>query len=123
VNGSPGFYAVYAEKKTSLHLLWVFMEGKMYRMAAASGNEWKETLRQSALSLRRLKPEERDQVRVLRLRFESARAGESLEEFSKRTGGGFKPEMIAVLNNLDGKPLAAGQVLKVARWEPYRPMP
>jgi len=121
VNGNPGFLAVYGEKETSLHLLWVFMGGKMFRITGASDPQSKGALRQSALSLRQLNPEQRAKVRVLRLRLEIAREGESLEQFSRRTGSDFKPEMLAVLNNLDSKPLAQGQLLKIARREPYTP--
>jgi predicted Zn-dependent protease len=120
VNGHPGYYALYADKKSNLHLLWVAMGGKMFRMAGAGEETWKEALRAAALSLRPLKPEERAQVRVVRLRLEAARAGESVEAFSKRTGNVLKPEMTAVLNDLDGRPLTQGQLLKIARSEVYR---
>lgn len=50
-------------------------------------------------------------MRVVRLR---------VEAFSKRTGNVLKPEMTAVLNDLDGKPLTQGQLLKIARSEVYR---
>jgi len=93
----------------------------MFRITGASDPQSKGALRQSALSLRQLNPEQRAKVRVLRLRLEIAREGESLEQFSRRTGSDFKPEMLAVLNNLDSKPLAQGQLLKIARREPYTP--
>jgi hypothetical protein len=57
---------------------------------------------------------------VLRLRIETSRAGESLNAFCDRTGNVFKPELTAVLNGVDGKPLAQGQSLKIGRWEAYR---
>jgi hypothetical protein len=49
-----------------------------------------------------------------------ARAGESLEAFCKRTGNVFNPELTAVLNDLDDKPLEQGKLLKIGRLEPYR---
>jgi len=123
VNGQPGFYALYTEKKSNLHLLWVAMGGNMFRMAGAGQPQFKESLRAAVLSLRPLVPEERANVRVLRLRIVPAQAGETLEAFSKRTNNSFNPALTAVLNDLDNKPLAAGQLLKIARREPYQPKP
>ena len=120
VNGHPGFYAKYADKKTHLHLLWVFMGGKMFRVAGVSDTQRADVLRTSVLSLRALTAQERANVRILRLRIEPARAGETIEAFSKRTGNAFAPPLTAVLNDLDGKPLVAGQLLKIGRREPYQ---
>jgi predicted Zn-dependent protease len=119
VNGHPGFHAVFAEKKTNLHLLWVAMGGKVFRIAGVAGDQWKEALRNSVLSLRPLKSDERAKVRVLRMRIETARAGESLNAFCERTGNAFKPDLTAILNSLDSQTLAQGQKLKIGRWEPY----
>ena len=121
VHGNPAFYAVYAEKKSSLHLLWLTMGGKTFRIAGVSDDQRREALRAAALSLRPLSPEDKARVRVLRLRILAARSGESLEAFCKRTDSFFKPELIAVLNDLGSKPLAQGQLLKVGRLEPYKP--
>lgn len=120
VNGHPGFYAMYVEKKTHLHLLWVSMGGKLFRMAGVGDDPWKEALRQAALSLRPLKAEERSKVGALRLRIEAARKDESLGAFCERTRCAFKPEIIRILNNLEDEKLAQGQKLKIARVEPYQ---
>lgn len=120
VNGHPGWYATYADKRSNLHLLWVWMGGRMFRMAGAGDEPSRAVLKTSVLSLRPMTNQERADVRVLRLRIESARGGERLEDFCKRTGNAFPPEITAVLNDLDGKPLAQGQLLKVGRRESYR---
>jgi predicted Zn-dependent protease len=119
VNGHPGYYALFSEKRANLHLLWLGMGGKVFRMAAAGEEKWREAMRQAVFSLRPLNPEERAQVRILRMRVESARAGESLDALSKRAGNAFDPVLTSMLNDLDGKPLQAGQLIKIARWEPY----
>ena len=123
VNGHPGFYALYDEKKSNLHLLWVSMGGKMFYMAGGGEDQYKDVLRAAVLTLRPLKAEERANIRALRMRIEAARAGENLEDFCKRTGNIFKPDLTAVLNDLDGKPLTNGQLLKIGRFEPYKPKP
>ena len=123
VNGQSGFYVLYAEKKSNLHLLWVAVGGKMFRMAGAGEDQYKEALRASVLTLRPLKADERASVRALRMRVETAQGGESLETFCKRTGNVFKPELTAVLNDLDGKPLTQGQLLKFGRYEAYKGKP
>jgi predicted Zn-dependent protease len=123
VNSHPGYYALYAQKKSNLHLLWVVMGGKLFRMAGVGEDQWKQSLRDSALSLRPLPTADRASIRVLRLRLDSPRAGESLDAFCKRTNNAFKPELTAVLNDLDGQTLKPGQLLKIARWEPYKAKP
>jgi predicted Zn-dependent protease len=120
VNGHPGFYAMYVEKKTNLHLLWVSMGGKMFRMAGVGGDPWKEALRQAALSLRPLTTAEKSKVPVLRLRIEAARDGETLTTFCDRTRSAFKPQLIQVLNGIEGETLSQGRKLKIARLEPYK---
>ena len=123
VNGHPGFYALYDEKKSNLHFLWVSMGGKMFFIVGAGEDQYKDALRASVLTLRPLKAEERSAIRSLRMRIETARAGESLEAFCKRTGNIFKPDLTAVLNDVDGKPLTNGQLLKIGRYEPYQRKP
>ena len=123
VNGHPGFYALYDEKKSNLHLLWVSMGGKMFYMAGGGEDQYKDLLRAAVLTLRPLKAEERANIRALRMRIEAARAGENLEDFCKRTGNIFKPDLTAVLNDVDGKPLTNGQLLKIGRFEPYKRKP
>lgn len=120
VNGHPGFYAMYVEKKTHLHLLWVSMGGKMFRMAGVGDDPWKEALRQAALSLRPLTAAEKAKVPVLRLRIETAGNGETLSAFCERTRCAFKPRIVQVLNGIEGETLQPGQKLKIARLEPYK---
>jgi predicted Zn-dependent protease len=120
VNGHAGFYVMYADRRSHLHLLWVFMGGKMFRMAGVGENQWREALRTSVLSLRPLTAQERAGVRVVRMRIEPALAGETIEALSKRTGNVFTPRLTAVLNDLGGMPLAKGQLVKIARREPFQ---
>ncbi|MBI4891520.1 MAG: M48 family metalloprotease [Acidobacteria bacterium] len=120
VNGYPAFYVLFVHKKSNLHMLWVSMGGKMFRMAGIGVDEYMQALKTSVGSLRPLTAGERAAVKVTRLRLVAAKAGESVEAFSKRTGNTMKPALTEALNDLDGAPLKDGQVLKIVRSEAYR---
>jgi len=73
-------------------------------------------------SFRPLEPEERESIDVLRLRSAKAEADETLEELSRRTRNALDLQRTAVANGLFTEDrLKAGQVLKVAVSERYRP--
>jgi len=73
-------------------------------------------------SLRALTPAELGDLRVLRLRLESALAGESLTGLAQRTGSAWSAEELALYNGLSvDAPLAAGRMVKVARSEALFP--
>lgn len=72
-------------------------------------------------SLRPLKEEERSGIRVMRLCSIRAEEGESLEEISRRARNELDLQRTAVMNGLFTETrLRKGQLLKVARTEPYR---
>jgi len=72
-------------------------------------------------SLRPLKEEERSGIRVMRLWSIRAEEGESLEEISRRARNELDLQRTAVMNGLFTETrLRKGQLLKVARTEPYR---
>ena len=75
----------------------------------------RETMRQAALSLRKLTDAERKSIRAARVRVVEPRSGESLEQLSSRTGNRWSAEVTRAVNALDGNP--AGPV-KVLRAEP-----
>jgi len=73
-------------------------------------------------SLRRLWGRERAALEVMRLQLEPAREGESLAAFSERTDNALELQQTAVTNGLfTSDRLEAGQLVKLARSEPYRP--
>ncbi len=73
-------------------------------------------------SFRPLTPEEASSFQIIRLRVATAMAGESLVEFSLRTGNALDIGTLGVLNDtfIDGR-LTDGQLLKVGIPEPYVP--
>ena len=69
-----------------------------------------------------LTPEDRAGIRVRRLRLATAHAGESLADFSSRTGNDWDAQRTAIANGLFASArLSQGQLLKIAVLEPYAP--
>jgi predicted Zn-dependent protease len=71
-------------------------------------------------SFRPLGPGDRAAVRVRRLRLAIAREGESLADFSRRTGNDWDAQRTAIANGLFASArLEQGQLLKIAVLEAY----
>jgi predicted Zn-dependent protease len=86
--------------------------------------KYRETLRQSALSLRPLTALERGAVTGKRLRVVTARAGERFEELGARCGNVWSPTYTALVNGLNPDTvLDGGRLLKTAREERWEPKP
>jgi predicted Zn-dependent protease len=106
----------------TLYLLWVRMGAMTYQLIGLGPERYHEQLKETAMSLRPLTAEERQSVTVKRLRITEARAGETVEEFGRRTGNSWTPAYTAVANEIPpDKPLEAGQLVKISHEEPYRP--
>jgi predicted Zn-dependent protease len=75
-----------------------------------------------ARSFRPLTPADRAGIRVLRLRLATAREGEGLADFSRRTHNDWDAQRTAIANGLFASArLTQGQLLKIAVLEPYTP--
>jgi len=76
----------------------------------------------TARSFRRLSETERASFTTLRLRVARAGAGETLAALAARTASAWPAARLAFANGLDpGRPLAAGEPVKIAVEEPYVP--
>ena len=98
--------------------------GNIYRMIGATQAavflRHQGTFRSAARSFRPLSPEERLQIAGQRLRIVSAQAGESLTELTLRTRNDWSVQKTAVMNGLFAEDsLTEGQLIKIARKEPY----
>jgi predicted Zn-dependent protease len=123
---NPVFVATYLDRSgrtpVDLHFAWVAMSGKTYQLIGMAPAKHRETLRNAALTLRPLTPDERSSVTGTRLRIVTARPGERLEDRSARTGNAWSPAYTALVNGLRSEAgLKAGQPVKIARLEPLRP--
>jgi predicted Zn-dependent protease len=104
-----------------LYFLWVRMGTMTYQLIGIGPESYRGLLRETAMSLRPMTGEERRSVTAKRLRVVEARAGETLAEMSQRAGNDWTPAFTAIANNLSGgRPLEAGQLVKISHEEPYR---
>ena len=103
---------------------YVAFDGHIYRLVAGvdkgSSGKYVGTFRNFARSFRRMAPEEREDLSELRLRVAVAQGGESLSELGRREGNEWDANETAVANGLRvAEPLVAGQLVKIARREPF----
>ena len=103
-----------------MHFVWAAHEGRIYQLIGLGAPEDVQVIRTSALTLREARPAELSAVTVRRLRLAAAQQGESLEALSSRVGNVWSVDLAALVNDLPRQaPLVGGQLLKVAKSEPY----
>jgi len=119
----PAFQATYIDRSgrtpVYLHFLWVTMAEKTYRLIGLAPEQYRQTLRDAALTLRPMTESERGMVTGKRLRIVAAHRGERLEDLGARSGNVWSPAYTALANGLDAETtLSKGQLVKIARVEP-----
>jgi predicted Zn-dependent protease len=120
----PGHLVTYSDKSGSepmhIHFVWFSYRGLLYQYVGLGPERLRPALREAALSFRPLTKAERNGIKELRLRVVPAKAGETLSQLSVRRHNALKLDYTAVINNIDaGKPLRAGQRVKIGVLEPY----
>jgi predicted Zn-dependent protease len=105
-------------------ITWIAYDGLVYQLAAGTPGgglpKYDGILRSFARGFRPLRDEDREQIDELRVRIVEARAGETLEQLSERTGNAWDLNEIAVANALFvGQALEEGRLVKIARREAY----
>jgi predicted Zn-dependent protease len=105
-------------------LTWIAHGGRVYRLGnlvvGIAGERGLARGDGFTRSFRPLSPEDRASIEVRRMRVAAARAGETLADFSARTGNDWDAQRTAIANGLFASArLAAGQRLKIAVLEPY----
>jgi len=119
----PAFLVTYLDRSgrtpVYLHFLWVTMAEKTYQLIGLAPEQYRETLRNAALTLRPLTEAERGAVTGKRLRIVAARRGERLEDLGARSGNTWSPAYTALANGFEvEETLSEGQLVKTARLEP-----
>ena len=119
----PAFLATYTDRsgrtRVYLHFLWVTMAEKNYQLIGLAPEQYRETLRNAALTLRPLTEAERGAVTGKRLRIVAARRSERLEDIGARSGNAWSPGYTALANGLEVEAtLSEGQLVKITRLEP-----
>jgi predicted Zn-dependent protease len=115
-------------RNLAAQLTFIPYRGLMYRIVGVapvfSARDYLPFARSTARSFRPLTDEERDSIRVLRLRTVEARAGENLITLSQRTGNAWDPTRTSVLNAIPASaPLDEGLPIKIVTEERYTPKP
>lgn len=131
IAGRPALHAVgrtTADDGTPVivDLTLVAFGGSIYQVTgAATPRDYpgvRDAFARAAGSFRALTPSERASIRVTRLRLVPARAGETVAQVSARAKSVWKGADAAIRNGREpGERLAAGDLVKVAVSEPYRP--
>ena len=109
-------------------LTWVALGGRVYRLSAVylpiAAEKYADRAKQMVRGFRPLTAEERAAVQVNRLRLVRAHAGETLAQFSARTGNVYEVHPTAIANGLSvDAVLSEGQLLKIGVRGPYLPEP
>lgn len=106
----------------SLYYLFVSSPRNSLQLVGLAAASYHDQLRDTALSLRTLTPEERAAIGGYRVRIEATRPGESLTTVSERSGNAVRTDLIAAMNGLPvDADLAAGRLVKIVREETYTP--
>jgi len=120
----PGHLLTYTDTRgkepTHMHFLWIAYRGLLYQFIGLAPERYRPVLRDTALSFRPLSARERSSISETRLRVVAARSGETLQQFSRRTGNVWNLKITAVVNGLDtSQKLKKGQLVKIAISQPY----
>ena len=112
--------------RVNTQLTWIAYNGRIYQLNAAApsgvGTNFIGLANNTARSFRPLTAEERNSFKILRLRLVPAQGGESIAALSERSGNALPIPWTAIINGQgSSQPLAQGQVVKIARAEPYQP--
>ncbi len=102
-------------------MVWFTYQNMTFQLAGLWQGARKDSVESAIESFDGISVEELKKVKVLTLSLEKSKQGESIEDFSKRTGNVWKPDFFRVVNDLgDESTLNEGQELKVAIWTPLR---
>ena len=104
----------------SLSYLWVASPRTTFIVIGLGVDEYRDQLRDAALSLRGLSIDERDSIYADRIRIAEAEEHESLSELSSRSDNLWDDEMTAVMNGLSvDTELEEGALIKIVRRDRY----
>lgn len=124
VNGLPAVTTRFTDSKLTVDMTLIAYGGTVYQIAAIAPTrefqDVEQVFRQVAQSFRPLSTDERAAITEDRIRLVKARQGENVRAIAARSKTVWKPEQVAVANNLtDYEPLPKGHVIKIAVSEPY----
>ncbi|MEH6589030.1 MAG: M48 family metalloprotease [Halioglobus sp.] len=111
-----------SDETVSLYYLFVAIQDDSFTITAMGYERYREQLRQTVMSMRKLTTAEAKSIGGLRVRVATARSGESLDSLSRRVGNQWPVELTAIVNGLGvASDVEAGTPVKIAVWEQYSP--
>lgn len=124
INGLKGYLLTYQDRVEDMtmyaYLLWLPMDGKLFKLIGIAPIEYKPTLEKVGESLRILTNTEKKSFTINLMRIVKARNGETLRSLSERTGNVLNEELTAVINASDiNEKLEKGEEVKIVKEYPY----
>jgi len=125
INGRPAAELELGSGGDAVHLTWIALAGRVYRIVGLYPLAERKTRRPMVAaaveSLRLLLPADRARIRAARLRIRTARAGETLDGLLAGSPGAWSPEEAAVANDLEAEAkIAPGTRLKLPVEEAWK---
>jgi predicted Zn-dependent protease len=121
--GHKGHYLALQDRNENesmtLHFVWLSIRDTMYEFIGMGHDHHQEIMKNSVLSMRQIKPEERRKLFKVVFTLATAQAGETLKTLSARTKNALSLEYTSVINNraVDEK-LEAGVLIKIGAKKP-----
>jgi predicted Zn-dependent protease len=131
ISGNPAYRAhtqlELEGSKVKADITWIAFDGHLYRIMGVrppGGLADVGVFARTARSFRRLGPNDREGLRVTRLRVIEAEAGETIDALSLRSRNAWSRDETAVMNGRPvDEPFEGGERVKVAVPERWRPRP
>ncbi len=117
-NGEKGYIIKFAENTSqgemNAFVLWIPLNGNIYKFTGISPKENYSTLENATKSLRILTKDEKNSIIQKHLKIVIANGNENITELSKRTGNKLDPELTAIINSIDfQKKIDKGAQIKI----------
>ena len=125
LNSFPAYVVVIRDNSgkqpAHFYYLWVTMGDLTYNLIGGGLDSYYDMLASTVKSLRPITEAERKSITINRIRLAKAKEGESISDLCSRTDNVWKPEYTAMINELDASvKLSEGQLIKIAKQEPYK---
>lgn len=123
-NNTQGYLISFADKVQGIdmyaYILWVPLDGKLFKLIGIGPNTHKSDLEATAASLRALNKKEKESFTINFMRTIKAKDNESVEQLSKRTGNLLNLELTRIINSKsENEKLKNGELVKIVRAYPY----
>lgn len=125
INGNDAYIVSIKSKDPGqeiiIHMLWINFGKYTFEILAAGNESYNETLKKTVFSLRKITNKERNSIRPTILRIVPAKAGETIEELSKRTNNVLGMDYLCIINEIKPETkLKSGQLIKIGKAELYK---